>query len=99
MDKATLINKIGAMALDNYLSDWNHNRSYEEIITKLENIKNWSDTKDVEAWDKFENSTPSYVADKISTLFDETVDLIKTTLEAVDSTTKVSELLEILKTL
>ena len=44
MDKEKLSNVIGFVALGNYLSEWDSDKSYSEIQETLQKIKSWDET-------------------------------------------------------
>jgi len=91
---------IGSIALGNYLSDWDNEKTYDQVMDKIEKISDWSDTDEVEVWEKFEQDSPSIVADHIATLFDDVKTLLESVLNGVqDGSIQIPSTLEMLKTL
>jgi hypothetical protein len=94
-----LENAIGSIALGNYLSDWNSDKSYDEIQEILQGLENCydSDPDEISVWGKFEQDAPSEVAEHISNLHGDVKDLLVDVLTEIK--TGVITLDEVLKKL
>jgi len=103
MDKKKIVSLegiIGSIALGNYLSDWNADKSYDEIQAHLQSLESCCDCDPdiISVWDKFEQDDPSEVAEHISNLYGDVKDLLTNVLmEIKDGGTTVDEVLKKLK--
>jgi hypothetical protein len=101
-EKVSIEEMIGSIALGNYLSDWNRDKSYDDIKGYLQSLDSWSDSDpgEVNVWCKFENDDPKDVDENIANLFDDIKNLLGSVLEGVqDGSIQIPPTLELLKTL
>ena len=99
-EKINLKDVMGSIALGTFLSDWDQKKSYEDIMEILNREETWSDIDPdiINVWEKFEQNSPSYVADHISVLYEDLNNLLTTTLtEIKNEKSKVEDLLKTLK--
>ena len=64
-------------ALDHFLSDYPHEKEYDDIIDQISE----DNMDDILIWEPFENHDPSQVAEWIENLKDATIVLIENVLE------------------
>lgn len=73
------------IALDQYLSDYPKNLSYDEIIEAIENEYNENggmpENIEIDVWCKFENDTPENLVENLHSTRDHALSLMKTLFE------------------
>jgi len=99
-ERVDLEKAIGYIALGNYLSDYNADKSYDEIQEYLQGLESCtdSDPDEISVWEKFEMDPPSEVAEHISNLHGDVKDLLTDVLTEIKTgVTTVDEVLKKLK--